>query len=82
MELLDQVRAAERAKSKERDGSEERPASSRHERSSSNVSSVTVPADVRRRRVGKVMELLDRESELVDAAQARLERLSIAPTAA
>ena len=81
-ELLDQAQAAERAQSQQRDEPNERPASSRHGRSSSDVSSVAVPADVRKKRVGKVMELLYRESELVDAAQARLERLSIAPTAA
>ena len=81
-ELLDQVKTTENIKSEEHSESEERPASSRRERGSSNPSGISVPAEVRKKRVGKVMELLDKESELVDAAQAKLERLSITPTAA
>lgn len=38
---------------------------------------VQVPSELRRRKVGQIMQLLDRETALVEATKARLERLSL-----
>ena len=75
-DLLDQAKKAKR------EPSEERPSTPRRESSSRNTSTFKVPAEVRQKRVGKVMELLQRESELVEETQKRLSSLSLAPAAA
>lgn len=43
----------------------------------SSVSSLKVPSEIRRAKVSQVMNLLERESDLVDALKGRLERLSV-----
>ena len=62
--------------------SQERPSTARRERESSETGLLSVPADVRKKRVGRVMQLLDRETALVNAAQARLQRLGITSASA
>lgn len=44
---------------------------------SASVSSLKIPAEIRKAKVNQVMNLLDRENELVDALQGRLERLTV-----
>ncbi|KAF3770227.1 hypothetical protein M406DRAFT_35678 [Cryphonectria parasitica EP155] len=44
---------------------------------SASVSSLKIPAEIRKAKVTQVMHLLDRENELVDALQGRLERLAV-----
>ncbi|PSR78727.1 hypothetical protein BD289DRAFT_376350 [Coniella lustricola] len=42
-----------------------------------SVSSLKIPTEIRKAKVAQVMSLLDRENELVDALQGRLERLTV-----
>lgn len=44
---------------------------------SGSVTSLKVPAEIRKAKVAQVMALLDRETQLFDALQGRLERLSV-----
>lgn len=42
-----------------------------------SVSGLKIPAEIRKAKLAQVMSLLDRENELVDALQGRLERLTV-----
>ncbi|KAB8289835.1 hypothetical protein EYC80_010467 [Monilinia laxa] len=48
------------------------------ERDGDSGRDVQVPSDIRRKKVGQIMKLLDRETALVEATKGRLERLSLA----
>ncbi|KAL2261772.1 hypothetical protein VTK26DRAFT_3413 [Humicola hyalothermophila] len=47
------------------------------ERPASPVPSVKIPAEIRKAKMAQVMNLLDRETALVDAVKSRIERLSL-----
>ncbi|KAF7892067.1 hypothetical protein EAF00_008369 [Botryotinia globosa] len=75
-ELKDEVlsQANELAKDAERERDEEQ----REERDGDSARDVQVPSELRRKKVGQIMKLLDRETALVEATKGRLERLSLA----
>ncbi|KAM0130445.1 hypothetical protein ACHAP3_007308 [Botrytis cinerea] len=75
-ELKDEVlsQANELAKDAEREGDEEQ----HDERDGDSAKNVQVPSELRRKKVGQIMKLLDRETALVEATKGRLERLSLA----
>ncbi|TGO16981.1 hypothetical protein BTUL_0022g00830 [Botrytis tulipae] len=75
-ELKDEVlsQANELAKDAERERDEEQ----QEERDGDSARDVQVPSELRRKKVGQIMKLLDRETALVEATKGRLERLSLA----
>lgn len=75
-ELKDEVlsQANELAKDAERERDEEQ----QEERDGDSARGVQVPSELRRKKVGQIMKLLDRETALVEATKGRLERLSLA----
>ncbi|TGO48097.1 hypothetical protein BCON_0251g00050 [Botryotinia convoluta] len=75
-ELKDEVlsQANELAKDVERERDEEQ----QEERDGDSARDVQVPSELRRKKVGQIMKLLDRETALVEATKGRLERLSLA----
>ncbi|KAF7941660.1 uncharacterized protein EAE97_006497 [Botrytis byssoidea] len=75
-ELKDEVlsQANELAKDVERERDEEL----QEERDVDSARDVQVPSELRRKKVGQIMKLLDRETALVEATKGRLERLSLA----
>ncbi|KAF7917147.1 uncharacterized protein EAE98_010252 [Botrytis deweyae] len=75
-ELKDEVlsQANELVKDAERERDEEQ----QEERDGDSARDVQVPSELRRKKVGQIMKLLDRETALVEATKGRLERLSLA----
>ncbi|TGO33310.1 hypothetical protein BHYA_0253g00070 [Botrytis hyacinthi] len=75
-ELKDEVlsQANELAKDAEKERDEEL----QEERDGDSARDVQVPSELRRKKVGQIMKLLDRETALVEATKGRLERLSLA----
>lgn len=75
---FDEVRALRDALFSQADGLQKsRVGAENDESPASPLPSLKIPAEVRRQKMAQVIGLLDRETALVDAVKARVERLSV-----